>query len=58
MNENIAEELQRIAASEFGRKGGETTRDKYGSEHYRRMQAKGVKTKLQKKRERSKTPQN
>ena len=37
------------AASEFGRIGGLATKAKYGSEHYRKIQKKGIETKLRKK---------
>ena len=41
----------REAAIKFGRIGGKATSDKYGPDHYRKMQALGVKTKLKKKNE-------
>lgn len=37
------------AASLLGSKGGNTTKEKYGSEHYRRMNQKSLATKLKKK---------
>ena len=38
-----------LAAKQFGRMGGLATKTKYGLDHYRKMQAKGVQTRLKNK---------
>jgi hypothetical protein len=37
-------------AKELGKHGGQTTSDKYGTDHYRKMQALSVKAKKAKKK--------
>ena len=45
----LTEAQRKVMAQELGRRGGKKTFGTYGADHYRKMQAKGIATKLRNK---------